>query len=62
MISTLTNVLMALLLMLYQVLITQYYYMNTLIVSAWLTVLSQINLHLSDIVLPRLTTRTVSVS
>ena len=56
------SVLMVLLLMLYQALITRYHYMGALLVvvpffiaSAWLTVLSQLNLHLIDIVLSRLT-------
>ena len=60
---------MALLLMIYQVLIIQYYYMDShlevalfFITSAWLTVLRQLNLHLIDIVLSRLTYITVSVS
>ena len=60
---------MALLLMIYQVLIIQYYYMDShlevalfFIISAWLTVLRQLNLHLINIVLSRLTYITVSVS
>ena len=59
---------MALLLMPYQVLITQYYYMDALLVAvpffidgAWLTVLSQVNLHLSDFVPSRLTS-TIAMS
>ena len=60
---------MALLLMIYQVLIIQYYYMDSHLevalfftISAWLTVLRQLNLHLINIVLSRLTYITVSVS